>query len=191
MNTLRNEIEPDGWAALARREPAALAALYDQTHSAVFGLLLCLLPERQSAKAVLLEVYEEIWQQSALRGALHSAPLVCAPLVCAPLVWLMQCARQRALARLPAAPRAFSARLDLTASVADEPESDETAAQRHRVRRALLCLTVAQRRALEYAYFGGLDYHATAARLGLSLDETKTLLTDGLRTLRDLLSRSH
>src|SRR5262245_10359726 len=74
-------------AAVARRDRAALASLYDHTHRLVFGLLLRLLPERGLAEEALIEVYQQVWRQAAQFDARRHTPLA----------WLMMLARRRAL----------------------------------------------------------------------------------------------
>ena len=166
---------------MARREQAALAAFYDQTHRPVFGLLLTLLLERPVAESVLLEVYEQVWQQA---GQIQAGPH-------APLTWLMLLARKLGLERLRAlpqpcalAPVSINPHMEPEDNTAVCPESSELSEQRHRVRRALMRLPIEQRRALELACFAGLTYTEIASQLGRTPAEIKTQLAAGMRTLR-------
>jgi len=58
------------------------------------------------------------------------------------------------------------------------------------VRKALSGLSLEQREALELAYFGGLTYEETAARLDLPLGTLKSRIRAGLARLRTILSES-
>ncbi len=172
---------------IAQQDQAALAAFYDQTHRLVFGLLLAMLRERPSAETVLLDVYDQVWQQAGQAQNQPHAPL--APL--APLAWLMLLARKLALERLRARPQQRPTQDGLSANAPAEPgiteslpESTEVTDRRHRVRRALMRLPIEQRRALELACFAGLTYTEIASQLGRAPAEIKTQLAAGMRALR-------
>lgn len=184
-----NDVTPQPWQemfsdlldGMARREQSALAAFYDQTHRLVFGLLLALLGERSTAETVLLEVYEQVWQQAEqAQNQPH-----------APHAWLMLLARKLALERLRTLPRQRPAQDWLHANSLAEPgnaavasECDEVTERRQRVRRALMRLPAEQRRALELACFAGLTYTEIACQLGRAPAEIKAQLAAGMRTLR-------
>jgi len=55
------------------------------------------------------------------------------------------------------------------------------------VQQALGAVAPEQRRAIEMAYFGGLTYEETAARLELPLGTLKSRIRSGLRTMRTVL----
>lgn len=177
VHAIRNETN---FRAQSQQEisQAALATLYDQTHRAVFGLLLCLLPERALAEEILLEVYEEIW---------HTAPTN------PTLPRLLRLARQRALDRLRRTPqqrptpKKVKVWLDSAINENAETGNDDLAEQRQQVRRALMRLTAEERRALELSYFGALTPTEIAAHLGRTTDEVKSLLGAGLRRLKAYL----
>ena len=166
---------------IARREQAALAAFYDQTHRLVFGLLLALLRERLTAETVLLEIYDQVWQQA---GQAQNQPH-------APLAWLMLLARKLALEHLRALPRQRLAHDWHNANSLAEPgkaavssECAEVIERRHQVRRALMRLPAEQRRALELACFAGLTYTEIASQLGRAPAEIKAQLAAGMRMLK-------
>ncbi len=167
---------------MARREQAALAAFYDQTHRLVFGLLLALLRERTSAEAVLLEVYEQVWQQAKQAQKLPYMPLA----------WLLSLARTLALERRHTMPEQRRVKSWLSSRVepindAVAAECDEATRRRHQVRGALLRLPADQRRALELACFAGLPYTEIARQLNCAPEEIKTQLVAGMRTIRSYL----
>lgn len=168
-------------AAIARRDQQALAELYDQTHQAVFGLLCRLLPEYATTEEVLLEVYEEVWRQAALAirqaGKAH----------CSPFVWLIQLARQRGIDRLKELPEQPLKTENKPARAIHLPENDWQTEQRHLVNRALMRLTLEQRRVLEFTYFNKLSYTETAARLGLLPGKVKAAIAAGMQSLKTCL----
>jgi RNA polymerase sigma-70 factor, ECF subfamily len=166
---------------IARREQSALAAFYDQTHRLVFGLLLTLLRERSTAERVLLEVYEQVWQQAEqAQNQPHTA-----------LAWLLLLTRKLALERLRTLPKQQPVGQWLNANSLAEPsgtaissECAEVTERRQRVRRALMRLPAEQRRALELACFAGLTCTEIASQLGRTPAEIKTQLAAGMHTLR-------
>lgn len=166
---------------MARREQSALASFYDQTHRLVFGLLLTLLRERSTAERVLLEVYEQVWQQAEQA---QNQPYTV-------LAWLMLLTRKLALERLRTLPKQQPTGQWLNANSLAEPsgttissECAEVTERRHRVRRALMRLPAEQRRALELACFAGLTCTEIASQLGRTPAEIKTQLAAGMHTLR-------
>jgi RNA polymerase sigma-70 factor, ECF subfamily len=56
------------------------------------------------------------------------------------------------------------------------------------VRQALAQVPVEQRRAIAMAYFGGLTYEETAARLALPVGTLKSRIRSGLKAMRSLLA---
>ncbi len=176
-------LEADLLAAIARRDRAALADLYDHTHRLVFGLLLRLLPERALAEEMLIEVYQQVWQQAAQFDARRRTPLA----------WLLMLARRRALERQRAstkqAQRQASA-LPLTVSAGahdDQGEHHPLAQQRQLARAALSQLSLEQRQAIELAYFTGLSYPEIAARLNRPPGAIRASICEGMRLLRNYL----
>lgn len=169
-------------AAIARRDRAALAELYDHTHRLVFGLLLQLLPERELAEEVLIEVYQQVWQQAVQFDERRSTPLA----------WLLTLARRRGLERLRLAARNNQRQPPLNLAVStvahDDPaEPHSLAQQRELARAALSQLSQEQRQVIELAYFAGLSYPEIAARLNLPPGAIRTRISEGMRLLRNYL----
>src|SRR3972149_5899720 len=91
-------------ALVARRDEAALAALYDRYSRLVFSVALRVVGQRQLAEDITLEAFQSVWQAAASfrqdRGRFAS--------------WLMSVARHRAideLRRLGVRPQGHSGRL--------------------------------------------------------------------------------
>lgn len=168
---------------LAAGDMQALAALYDATSAAVYGLALRILSDPPAAEDVTLDVYTQVAQQGARYDARRGTPSA----------WLLSITRSRALDRLrQEVPRrtretSLDAALPLPALTAG-PEEDSVAAERQRlVQAALAQLTPAQRDVLELAYYAGLSHTEIAARLGQPLGTIKTRIRTGLMLLRTAL----
>ncbi len=169
-------------AAIARRDRAALAELYDHTQRLVFGLLLQLLPERELAEEVLIEIYQQVWQQAAQFDARRNTPLA----------WLLTLARRRALERLRLSTRHNQRQSPLNFAVSTTAHDDAAAhhplaQQRELARAALSQLSLEQRQVIELAYFTGLSYPEIAAQLNLSPGAIRASICEGMRLLKHYL----
>jgi RNA polymerase sigma-70 factor, ECF subfamily len=168
--------------AIAARDDAALARLYDRYRLILFGLLLRILNSREEAEDVLQEVFLQIWRRAGdfdeARGQAFT--------------WMVTLARSRAIDRL----RAINARRRLAASATDEITervSDSAvdaveSEQRKIVSGALAQIPDEQRRTLILAYFEGLTQSEIATRLGAPLGTVKTRMRSGMTKLRELLA---
>lgn len=168
--------------AIAARDDAALARLYDRYRLILFGLLLRILNSREEAEDVLQEVFLQIWRRAGdfdeARGQAFT--------------WMVTLARSRAIDRL----RVINARWRLAASATDEiservSDSAVNAAeseQREIVSVALAQIPDEQRRTLILAYFEGLTQSEIATRLGAPLGTVKTRMRSGMTKLRELLA---
>jgi DNA-directed RNA polymerase specialized sigma24 family protein len=74
--------------AVARGDHAALDALYDRTHRPVFTVIMRLRPERETAEALTLDVFVDVWRRA----------LAYDPAQGTVLAWIMNLARARATA---------------------------------------------------------------------------------------------
>lgn len=168
---------------IARRDEAALGALYDATSPWIYGLVLRIVRDRQIADEVSLDVYMQAWNgartYSADRGTVRA--------------WLVTMARSRALDRL----RRSSVRREVTVSdlpdpaapADDRPESDLEATElRANVSGALSALPAPQRECIELAFYEGLTHSEIARRRGQPLGTVKTQIRRGIGKLRQTLS---
>jgi RNA polymerase sigma-70 factor (ECF subfamily) len=177
----------EGWdrrlaARLVAGDDSALAVIYDQYASLVFGIAVRLLGEEAAAGDVCQDVFVSLWQRPDRydpdRGSLRT--------------WLATVARRRAIDAMRQRGRR-SAREERAASAepVTPPDIEEAAAalvEGERVRRALTELPPEQRRAIELAYFDGLTYREVALRLGIAEGTAKSRLRLGLARLARLLA---
>ena len=172
-------------ALLARRDEAALSALYDRYSRLVFGLALRIVGERTLAEEITADAFVSVWRAAPSfaeeRGRFVS--------------WLLSITRHRAideLRRLQVRPEGHLAdEWDETLTYQPDHVDDLVSLkqQRERVRSALAALPRAQREALELAYFGGLTQQEIANKTKQPLGTIKTRMRLGLMKLRDELLR--
>ena len=166
--------------AIAARDEAALAQLYDRYRVILFGLLMRILNNRAEAEDVLQEVFLQVWRRAADFDENRGRPFT----------WLVTVARSRGIDRL----RTLAAR-ERVAGTREEAEAVSDAAsdafrseQRGLVNNALAQLPDEQKRPLMLAYFDGLTQSEIAARLGAPLGTIKTRMRSGLMKLREVLA---
>src|SRR5690606_15367212 len=149
---------------MARREPAALAELYDRFGGLLLAVIRRILGPGGEVEEVLQDAYLQAWIQAERYDPVRSSVST----------WLVLIARSRALDRL----RARRSR-DQTAATAAAEAVHETSGEaeshvlhserRHRVREALAGLPTEQREVLELAFFEGLSQTEIATRTGAPL----------------------
>lgn len=171
---------------IAQHEQAALSTLYDRYAHALYALAFKILGSVEEAEEVVLDVFSQVWETAqkydAKRGRVDT--------------WLFLMTRSRALDRLRAKQRqlkvlrASANAPDVTSSLSAIAPEDALlrSEQRDRIQAALAQLPVAQRQALELAYFKGLTYKEIAAKTGKSFGTVKTRLRLGLKKLREILN---
>ena len=169
--------------AIALGDEQAFASLYQRYKSTLLGFLIRILDSTPEAEDVLQEVFVHVWQRAAdfdeTRGRVFT--------------WLATIARSRAIDRI----RAKGTRDRKEAESAQERPEDAANSVDDALRReqreilldALDALPAGQRDALLLAYFDGLSQSEIAERTGDPLGTVKTRTRDGLRKLRDLLSK--
>ena len=168
--------------AIAARDEAALAQLYDRYRVILFGLLMRILNNREEAEDVLQEVFLQVWRKAddfdENRGR--------------PFTWLVTLARSRGIDRL----RTLAARdrvaeagaKEVVEAISDAATDAFKSEQRGLVNKALAQLPDEQKRPLMLAYFDGLTQSEIATRLGAPLGTVKTRMRSGLINLREQLA---
>jgi RNA polymerase sigma-70 factor (ECF subfamily) len=146
---------------------SALMVLYDRTSPLLFGLMMRVLGDRTSAEEALLDVYTQIWRQSA-----RYDPGI------APLHWMTSLAHGSAMGRLhlgkreTARPATAPGDSNLNMTVA--PDLQKLA------RSSLESVPTAQRELLEQTYYRGMCSSELAAQIGKPVGAVRTLLRLGL-----------
>jgi RNA polymerase sigma-70 factor (ECF subfamily) len=168
---------------LKRREPAAMAQLYDSYSKLAFSLIYRIVRDVGVAEDLVQETFLRVWNRAqgfdAGRGALGP--------------WLLAVARNRAIDYIRSSGGKI-ARGSLDLESAEHPstfvnfESDLLTRDREmRVRKAIDRLNENQRHVIELAYFEGLSQSEMAERMGQPLGTVKTWVRSALKNLREEL----
>jgi RNA polymerase sigma-70 factor (ECF subfamily) len=180
VSSVANDVEL--LKAVAARDEAALAQLYDRYRVILFGLLMRILNNREEAEDVLQETFLQVWRRAADFDENRGRPFT----------WLVTLARSRGIDRL----RTLAARERVAvAGARDEAEVVSDAAsdafrseQCQLVTNALNQLPDEQKQLLMLAYFDGLTQSEIAAQLKAPLGTVKTRMRTGMMKLRELLA---
>ena len=175
------------WVALIKSvaggDQSALTTLYDATSRLVFGLVVRIVSDRETAEEVLLDVFTQVWRQASSYDTNRGAPLA----------WLMTIARSRAIDRLRSGKHDQQNKEPLdsigeVSATSANPEETTVNSERQRlVRAALNTLSPEQREVIELAYYSGLSHSEIALKLGQPLGTVKTRTRLGMMKLRDTL----
>ena len=168
--------------AIAARDEAALAQLYDRYDRILFGLLMRILNNREEAEDVLQEVFLQVWRKAADFDESRGRPFT----------WLVTLARSRGIDRL----RTLASRervaeagaREVSEEISDAATDAFKSEQRGLVSDALAKLPDEQKRLIMLAYFDGLTQTEIATRLGAPLGTVKTRMRTGMIRLRELLA---
>ena len=170
---------------LQRREPQALAELYDRYGRLVYSLILRVVRDTGIAEDLVQETFLRVWNRvqgfDAEKGCI--AP------------WLLAVARNRAIDYLrSAAGRERNAvefeETDHPALYTDMEQDILTSDSTRRVKAAMEKLSANQRQVIELAYFEGLSQTEMAERMGQPLGTVKTWVRTALKNLRDELGEA-
>ena len=166
---------------MRRGEESGLELLYARYGGLIFTLALRIVGDPELAREVLQDTFLRCWDGSesfdAGRGRVPW--------------WLMGIARNRAIDLLRSRPH--QARLrerdQLAVGIGEptQPDATDSLTMRHAVVRALQSLPIAQRQAIELAYYGGLTQTEIAHELGTPLGTIKSRTREAMDRLRALL----
>ena len=165
---------------LQRRDPQALAELYDRYGRLAYSLIVRVVRDGALAEDLVQETFLRVWNRAqgfdAQRGALGP--------------WLLAVARNRAIDYLRSAGGRERNALELEEvdhpSLYTDMERDILASDKARmIRAALEKLAPNQREVIELAYFEGLTQTEMAERMGQPLGTVKTWVRTALKNLRD------
>ena len=167
---------------LQKREPQALAELYDRYGGIVYSLILRVVRDTGIAEDLVQETFLRIWNRvhafDAQKGAVGP--------------WLLAVARNRAIDYLRSALGRERNAVEFDEAghpgLFTEMEPGILASEKARIVKAAMGkLTANQRQVIELAYFEGLSQTEMAERMGQPLGTVKTWVRAALKTLRDEL----
>lgn len=166
---------------LVARDTEALGALYDQTGSLVYAIVLRVARDPGMAENLTQDVFLRVWSRISSfdpeRGSL--------------LNWVLMIARRLAIdfwRSRQATQWRVTVSIDdpgCTLAYDDAQAQWNSFAQAREIRAALGCLNPKHRRLLELAYFSGLSQPEMANRLELPLGTVKTQVRSALRQMRE------
>jgi RNA polymerase sigma-70 factor (ECF subfamily) len=173
--------------AVAARDAAALACLYDRHSTLVYSLCLRILHDRSDAEDLLTDVFWELWNRSDRYDPARGSPLT----------FLLLLARSRAIDRHRSNLKRRTVQTDWdgatsgngpSPSASSGPlESATSNEMAEKVRAAVARLDPAQRQAVELSFFDDLSHTEIAEKLGKPLGTVKTYIRQGLIRLRELV----
>ena len=168
-------------ARMQRRDPQALAELYDRYGRVTFSLIVRVVRDAGIAEDLVQETFLRVWNRvhglDAQKGSLGP--------------WLLAVARNRAIDYL----RSAGGR-DRQLREFEEPEPARycdmekdilSSDNARRVKSAVEKLSPQQRQVIELAYFEGLSQAEMAERMGQPLGTVKTWVRAALKNLREEL----
>jgi RNA polymerase sigma-70 factor (ECF subfamily) len=164
--------------ACATGDRLAFRRLYELSSSKVFGVLVAMLRDRETAADVAQEVYVSVWRNA---GSFR-------PEAGSGLAWLMAITRNRAVDRLRAGrARGLSAPIDDFPGLAADLPPAEGAVDVLALRRALDTLRPEVRRTILLVFFRGYTHEEVARAMDVPLGTSKTWVRRGLIALRKAL----
>ena len=168
--------------AIAARDQAAFHSLYQRAHRIVFTLIVRITKDREVAEEVTLDVFHDVWRRASTYDPANGSVVG----------WIANQARSRAIDRLRFEHRKKRTDPSLHDAIAEtEPGPDEVFSFRQQyllLRKALVCLTDNERRAIETAFFSDLTHAEVAEKLDEPLGTIKTRIRTGLEKLRHALA---
>jgi RNA polymerase sigma-70 factor (ECF subfamily) len=169
--------------AIACGDQPALLALYDRYRGISFGLAYRILQEAGAAEEAVQDAYLRVWHRAATfdtaRGRVRP--------------WLLTIVHHCAIDLLRRRGRPAPVVVSFDEMIDQHAMSDTWVEvsqrdEQERVRAAVASLPLAQRRAIELAFFEGLTHREIADRDGLPLGTVKGRMRLGLRRLSSLLA---
>ncbi len=172
--------EPELIAMLKARDEQGLRALYDHYSAALYGVILRIVIDRETAEDVLQESFIKIWNNSASydasKGRLYT--------------WLLNVARNTAIDKTRSKNFRKGAQVqsieDFVYSV-DKQHNNTTSIDHIGLRKFVEELKPDQRQLIDLLYFGGYTQSEAAEELNLPLGTVKTRVKAALNRLREIL----
>jgi len=165
---------------LQRREPQALAELYDRYGGMIYRLVLRMVRDAGIAEDLVQETFLRVWNRA---GAFDAERGAAGP-------WLLAIARNRAIDYLRAQTRHGAHTMELNeaeqpARFVDFPAEALNFDLARQIKRALEQLSADERAAIELAYFEGMSQSEIAERTGHPLGTVKTWMRRAMLRMRE------
>ncbi|PWU12145.1 MAG: RNA polymerase subunit sigma-24 [Terriglobia bacterium] len=179
---LETQSDTDLIVRLQRRDPQALADLYDRYGRLAYSLILRVVRDTGVAEDLVQETFLRVWNRvqafDVEKGSIGP--------------WLLAVARNRAIDYLRSTTGRARNSLELEAtehpSLYTDMEKDLLVSDKaRRIKAAMQKLSPNQREVIELAYFEGLSQTEMAQRMGQPLGTVKTWVRTALKNLRDEL----
>jgi len=169
-------------ARLQRRDPQALAELYDRYGQTVYRLILRMVRDAGLAEDLVQETFLRVWNRA---GGFDSDRGAVGP-------WLLAVARNRAIDYLRCQGNRMANSVELNETehpelFVDVPADVLAFDLARQVKRALDRLDAQPRQAIELAYFEGLSQTEIAERMGQPLGTVKTWMRRAIQQMRAAL----
>jgi RNA polymerase sigma-70 factor, ECF subfamily len=178
MSTRTPEPDESLLAAIARGDLEAFHQLYERYAGRVLACARHLCRDAALAEDVAQEVFTAVWTRAGtFRPDRGNAP-----------AWLFTLTRHKLVDHWRKTGKGAEVEaLDDLRPLAQAPEEHDLSIS---LRQALAHASPEQREAIRIAYFDGLTYEETAARLALPLGTLKSRIRLGLRAMREALSQT-
>lgn len=177
--------------AVAARDRAAFASLYERTSAKLMGVALRICPTRAEAEEVVQVAYVKVWRSA---GSFEHGRA-------SPIAWMAAIARNAAIDRRRAETARGGDHVPLEPSGAvpggvevahDAPSPEDAAVLSSEARRLHACIGELDARhaaAIRHAHLDGLAYAEIGARLGAPENTIKTWVRRSLMRLRECMNR--
>lgn len=167
-------------ALLKAKDEKGLRVLYDHYSAALYGVILRVVIEKETAEDVLQESFVKIWNNIAAydvsKGRLYT--------------WLLNIARNTAIDKIRSKNFRNEGQVrsieDFVYTI-DKQHNNSTATDHIGLRKFVEELKADQRQLIDLLYFGGYTQSEAAEELGIPLGTVKTRVKAALTRLRELL----
>jgi RNA polymerase sigma-70 factor, ECF subfamily len=146
---------------MAKGDLHALSSLYDESSSAIFGLVLAIVNDREAAESLLVEIYERAFKEARTFESEEQTALT----------WLIARARNLAADHRRRSSAAVHSPADLFKHKGQSPNL------------ALTRLSEEERNILEMTYFGGFTVPEVARALDVTPENVKQQIVVAMRKL--------
>lgn len=161
---------------LQRREPDAIAELYDRFGRIAYSIIAAIVRDNQAAEDLVQETFLHAWNEA---HAFEPGSAALGP-------WVLAIARNRALDHVRPERGALEHPSLFAGTEREALDTDRLQA----IRKGIAKLEPKQQKLIQLAYYEGLSQNEMAERIGEPLETVKTLVRSALRHLREELGQT-